>query len=48
MSTGQHNFMSTNARDLLELRRDEPASAELRKLAANIIGAGVANQLEGC
>jgi hypothetical protein len=32
--------MSTNARDLIELRRDDPRSAELRKMAGNIIAAG--------
>jgi hypothetical protein len=40
--------MSTNARDLAELRRDDPNSAELRKIAANIIAAGVKDQREGC
>ena len=40
--------MSTNARDLIELRRDDPASAELRKMAANIIAAAVRDQREGC
>jgi hypothetical protein len=40
--------MSANAGDLPELRRDEPTSAELRRLAANIIAVGVADQLEGC
>jgi len=40
--------MSTNARDLFELRQDGPTSAELRKIAANIIAVGVADQREGC
>jgi hypothetical protein len=38
--------MCTNARDLLELRRDHPMSAELRKMAANIVA--VAYQYEDC
>jgi len=40
--------MSTNARDLFELRQDDPTSAELLKIAANIIAVGVADQREGC
>ncbi|MGF6408769.1 hypothetical protein [Paraburkholderia sp. MM5482-R1] len=40
--------MSMDASDLLELRRDDPTSAELRKMAANIIAVGVADQHEGC
>lgn len=40
--------MSTNARDLLELRQDDQTSAELRKMAANIIAVGVADEREGC
>jgi hypothetical protein len=40
--------VSTNASDFLEQRRDEPTSAELRKMAANIIAVGVADQHEGC
>jgi hypothetical protein len=40
--------MSTNAKDLVELRRDDPASAELRRIAANLIAAGVGDQREGC
>ena len=40
--------MSTNARDLIELGRDDPTSAELRKMAANIIAVGVEDQREGC
>lgn len=40
--------MSTNARDLLDLRRDDPASPELRKLALNLIAAGVADMRGGC
>ncbi|MGF6609274.1 hypothetical protein OKW45_004196 [Paraburkholderia sp. WSM4175] len=39
--------MSTNARYLLELCRDDPTSAKL-KMAANIIAVGVADQHEGC
>jgi hypothetical protein len=39
--------MSTNARDLVELRRDDPTSAELRKMAASIIAVGVKDQREG-
>ena len=33
--------MSQNARDLLELRKDNPQSQELRRLAMNLISAGV-------
>ncbi len=40
--------MSTNARDLVELRRDDPTSTELRKIAANIIAAGIKDQRGGC
>jgi hypothetical protein len=40
--------MSMNARDLVELRRDDPTSEELRKIAANLIAAGVGDQREGC
>ncbi|MFL9906556.1 hypothetical protein [Paraburkholderia sp. RL17-337-BIB-A] len=40
--------MSTNGRDLLELRRGDPTSAERRKMAANIIAVGVVDQHEGC
>jgi hypothetical protein len=40
--------MSTNARDLIELRTDDPTSAELRKMAGNIIAVGVKDQREGC
>ncbi|HTI17969.1 MAG TPA: hypothetical protein VL598_09920 [Trinickia sp.] len=40
--------MSTNAKDLLELRRDDPLSTELRKIAANIIAVGVGDQRKGC
>jgi len=41
-------FVSTNARDLLELRQDDPTSAELRKIAANIIAAAAVDQNGGC
>ncbi|MGF6917937.1 hypothetical protein OKW41_001120 [Paraburkholderia sp. UCT70] len=40
--------MSMNASDLLELHRDDPTSSELRKMAANIIAVGVADQHAGC
>jgi hypothetical protein len=40
--------MSTNARDLIELRKDDPTSAELRRIAANLIAAGVMDQRKGC
>jgi hypothetical protein len=40
--------MSTNARDLIELRQDDPTSAELRRIAANLIAAGVMDQRKGC
>jgi hypothetical protein len=40
--------MSQVAKDLLELRRDAPASAELRRLALNLIAPGVAHVTEGC
>jgi hypothetical protein len=36
------------ARDLLELRRDDPMSTELRKIAMNLIAAGTRDQREGC
>jgi hypothetical protein len=39
--------LSQNAKDLLELRRDDPMSIELRKLALNIIAPGIKSQLEG-
>ncbi|WP_269750058.1 hypothetical protein [Burkholderia ubonensis] len=39
--------MSTTACDLIELRRDFPASAELRRLALNLIAPGVASMLGG-
>jgi len=42
------DFVSTTARDLLELRQDDPTSAELRKIAANIIAAAVVDQNGGC
>jgi hypothetical protein len=41
-------MMSTQAKDLLELRRDDRTSAELRKMAMNIIAAGVRDEREGC
>jgi hypothetical protein len=40
--------MSTYAKDLLELRRDDPTSAELRKMAMNIIAVATRDQREGC
>ena len=40
--------MRTNAVDLFELHQDDPTSSELRKMAANIIAVGVADQHEGC
>jgi hypothetical protein len=40
--------MSMYARDLLELRRDDPTSTELRKMAMNIIAIGTRDQREGC
>lgn len=40
--------MSQNARDLLELLRDDPASNELRRLALNIIAPGCADVRKGC
>ncbi|SMG00361.1 hypothetical protein [Burkholderia singularis] len=39
--------MSQTARDLIELRRDDPASPELRRLALNLIAPGVASVLGG-
>ena len=39
--------MSQNARDLIELRADRPASPELRRLALNLIAAGVASMRGG-
>ncbi|WP_267478974.1 hypothetical protein [Burkholderia sp. B21-005] len=39
--------MSQAARDLIELRRENPHSPELRRIALNLIAAGVANALEG-
>ncbi|MFP4895167.1 hypothetical protein [Paraburkholderia sp. EG304] len=39
--------MSQNAKDLLELRHDDPTSIELIRLALNIIAPGVKSQLEG-
>ena len=40
--------MNTNAGDLFELRHDDPTSAELRKMEANINAVDVADQREGC
>ncbi|WP_264160406.1 hypothetical protein [Burkholderia vietnamiensis] len=40
--------MSQTARDLLELRRDRPFSAELRRLAMNLIAPGVRPMHAGC
>ncbi|WP_274533461.1 hypothetical protein [Paraburkholderia dilworthii] len=40
--------MSQDARDLTELRREYPASPELRKIASALIGAGVKDEREGC
>ncbi|MGF6931932.1 hypothetical protein OKW41_001071 [Paraburkholderia sp. UCT70] len=40
--------MSTNARDLVELRRADPTSPELRRMAANFIAVSVGDQREGC
>jgi len=40
--------MNMNAGDLFELHQDDPTSAELRKMAANIFAVGVADQREGC
>ncbi len=39
--------MSQTARDLIELRREIPNSPELRRLALNLISAGVASMLGG-
>ncbi|MEX3691959.1 MULTISPECIES: hypothetical protein [Paraburkholderia] len=41
-------MMSMYARDLLELRREDPTSTELPKMAMNIIAAGTRDQREGC
>ncbi|MDY7802801.1 hypothetical protein U0E23_10015 [Burkholderia stagnalis] len=40
--------MSRTARDLLELRHDDPSSPELRRLALNLIAPGVADARCGC
>lgn len=40
--------MSQIAHDLLDLRRDDPASPELRRLALNLIAPGVAPACGGC
>lgn len=34
--------MSQNAKDLLELLKDDPRSPELKRIALNLIAAGVA------
>jgi len=39
--------MSQNAKDLQELRADRPQSLELRRIAAALIGAGVADERGG-
>lgn len=39
--------MSQTARDLIELRRDDPKSPELRRIALNLIAVGVASELAG-
>jgi hypothetical protein len=44
----EKTMMSMYARDLLELRRDDPTSIELRKMAMNIIAVGTRDQREGC
>lgn len=40
--------MSQPARDLIELRRDDPRSPELRRMALALISAGVASDRGGC
>jgi hypothetical protein len=40
--------VSQQASDLLDLRRDDPTSPELRRLALNIIAAGVQDARLGC
>ncbi|WP_431825276.1 hypothetical protein [Burkholderia sp. F1] len=40
--------MSRTASDLIELRRDDPLSPELRRLALNLIAPGVAPARGGC
>jgi hypothetical protein len=40
--------VSQNAKDLIGLRRDDPNSPELRRLALLLIAAGVACQRGGC
>ncbi|WP_260429128.1 hypothetical protein [Burkholderia stagnalis] len=40
--------MSRTASDLIELRRDDPTSPELRRLALNLIAPGVAHACGGC
>ncbi|RQS57402.1 hypothetical protein DID96_36745 [Burkholderia sp. Bp8963] len=44
----QRSMMSMYARDLLEPRRDDPTSTELRKIAMSIIAVGTRDQREGC
>ncbi|CAB3802990.1 hypothetical protein LMG28614_05716 [Paraburkholderia ultramafica] len=39
--------MSTNVREFLELRRADPTSAELRKMAVINVAVGIAHQREG-
>jgi hypothetical protein len=46
--SGEGGAMSTYAKDLVELRQDDPTSAELRKMAAHIIAAGLRDQRKGC
>lgn len=40
--------MSQLARDLTELRIDNPRSPELRRIASNLIALGVADMRGGC
>lgn len=40
--------MSQNAKDLIELRADLPASLELRRIAAALIAEGCSSELGGC
>jgi hypothetical protein len=46
-ATTQEIQMSQAAKDLTELRFDFPASLELRRIAANLIAAGVASDRGG-
>lgn len=41
-------MISQTASDLLGLRRDDPQSPELRRLALALISAGVASDRGGC